>query len=160
MLLATLTYWLAKKKLIDIPPKDTGLLKEKLHHLWPTVRHGLTFQCLKTIPTKIVTLLKKVFRNEGVRVIIRLFVFLYIYVAVFWSLFNQTMSKWVLQAQKMDLRFFNWSFAPENGLGKLLSIVHLDTVQWNILPEQLQGSQLAVGGHGHSAVYLCDLPLD
>lgn len=107
MALATLTYWLARKQLVDIPPRGTSFLKETLS-------------------------------KEGILVIVRLFLFLYIYVAVFWSLFNQTMSKWVLQAQKMDLRFFHWSFSPESGFGKLLSYVKLDTVAWDILPEQLQ----------------------
>ncbi|MCF7973323.1 MAG: MFS transporter [Phycisphaerae bacterium] len=107
MVLATVTYWMMRKKLAHIPPKGTGFVKETLS-------------------------------REGLMVIVRLFFFLYIFVAVFWSLFNQTMSKWVLQAQKMNLTFFNWSFSQDTFLGKLLSVVHLDTVTWDILPEQIQ----------------------
>ena len=106
--------------------------------LLATLMYWLAKKQLIDIPARGTGFLKETLSKEGLLVIARLFLFLYIYVAVFWSLFNQTMSKWVLQAQKMDLRFFNWSLASESGLGKLLSYVHLDHVQWNILPEQLQ----------------------
>jgi POT family proton-dependent oligopeptide transporter len=107
MAVATITYWLMRKKLTHIPPKGTGFLRETLS-------------------------------GEGLMVIAKLFFFLYAFVAVFWSLFNQTMSKWVLQAEKMNLTFFNWSFSQDTFWGKLLSVVHLDQVTWNILPEQIQ----------------------
>ncbi len=103
-----------------------------------TITYWLMRKQLVHIPPRGTGFLRETLSGEGLMVIVRLFFFLYVFVAVFWSLFNQTMSKWVLQAEKMDLTFFNWSFAQETFLGKLLSVVHLDTVHWNILPEQIQ----------------------
>jgi proton-dependent oligopeptide transporter, POT family len=103
-----------------------------------TTTYWLMRKQLVHIPPKGTGFLRETLSGEGLMVIVKLFFFLYVFVAVFWSLFNQTMSKWVLQAEKMNLTFFNWSFSQETFWGKLLSVVHLDTVTWNILPEQIQ----------------------
>jgi POT family proton-dependent oligopeptide transporter len=103
-----------------------------------TLTYWLMRKQLTHIPPKGTGFLKETLSGEGLMVIVKLFFFLYVFVAVFWSLFNQTMSKWVLQAEKMNLTFFNWSFSQDTFWGKLLSVVHLDTVTWNILPEQIQ----------------------
>jgi proton-dependent oligopeptide transporter, POT family len=49
-----------------------------------------------------------VFSKQGKKAIINLSI-MYIFVAVFWSLFDQTGSSWVLQAEKMD-KFVNLGF--------------------------------------------------
>ena len=36
----------------------------------------------------------------------------YVFVAMFWSLFDQTASRWVTQAEKMDLHLFGWEVLP------------------------------------------------
>ncbi len=46
----------------------------------------------------------QVFSREGLGSIGRLFI-IYAFVAMFWSLFDQTGSSWVLQAEKMDRNF-------------------------------------------------------
>jgi POT family proton-dependent oligopeptide transporter len=48
---------------------------------------------------------EEVFSAEGLAVIARLTV-LYLFVAMFWALFDQTASSWVLQAEKMDRTLF------------------------------------------------------
>mgnify|MGYP001812994499 FL=1 len=45
------------------------------------------------------------FSQDGIRAIAQLSV-LYLFVAVFWALFDQTASSWVLQAEKMDRHIF------------------------------------------------------
>jgi proton-dependent oligopeptide transporter, POT family len=47
------------------------------------------------------------FRGEGGRVLLRLLP-IYAFVAVFWSLYDQTGGEWVLQAAKMDRHFFGF----------------------------------------------------
>ena len=47
----------------------------------------------------------EVFSTEGRTVIARLTI-LYLFVAMFWALFDQTASSWVLQAEKMDRTLF------------------------------------------------------
>ncbi|MBT6794780.1 MAG: MFS transporter, partial [Methylococcales bacterium] len=51
--------------------------------------------------------LSDVFSNTGIKVLGKLSV-IYIFIAVFWALFDQTGSSWVLQAQKMDRQL--WGF--------------------------------------------------
>ena len=50
---------------------------------------------------------REVFSADGLAVIARLSI-LYLFVAMFWALFDQTASSWVLQAQKMDRTLFGF----------------------------------------------------
>jgi POT family proton-dependent oligopeptide transporter len=50
---------------------------------------------------------REVFSTDGLAVIARLSV-LYLFVAMFWALFDQTASSWVLQAEKMDRTLFGF----------------------------------------------------
>jgi len=78
--LATLVFWLGRRKFAHIPPFGAGFLKQAVsgdgkHALW-----------------KIISLM--------------------LFVAVFWSLFDQTASRWVFQAQKMDRNLLGWEVKP------------------------------------------------
>ena len=55
--------------------------------------------------------IKEVFNREGMSVIARLAI-IYVFVAMFWALFDQTGSSWVLQADKMDLKIWRWELLP------------------------------------------------
>ncbi|MDP6981227.1 MAG: MFS transporter [Myxococcota bacterium] len=54
---------------------------------------------------------KEAFSREGVDAMLRLSV-IYVFFAIFWSLFDQTGSTWVLQAQKMDRVLFGVEWLP------------------------------------------------
>lgn len=54
---------------------------------------------------------RQLFSMEGVRTLIPL-AFLYGFIAIFWSLFDQTGSSWVLQAQQMDRVLFGIEILP------------------------------------------------
>jgi len=73
MALATLVFWLGRRKFIHVPPARGRFLKET-------------------------------FSKEGLRTVGKLFV-LFLFVAMFWSLFDQTASRWIFQAQEMDRTF-------------------------------------------------------
>lgn len=49
--------------------------------------------------------IKEAFSRDGIQAVIQLSV-LYLFVAMFWALFDQTASSWVLQAEKMDRNIF------------------------------------------------------
>jgi len=49
--------------------------------------------------------------SEGLKVLARLSI-LYLFVAMFWALFDQTASSWVLQAEKMDRTLFGIELLP------------------------------------------------
>ncbi|ORU94109.1 MAG: peptide transporter, partial [Cycloclasticus sp. symbiont of Poecilosclerida sp. N] len=55
--------------------------------------------------------LKEVFSPVGLKVLLKLSS-IYIFIAVFWALFEQTGSSWVLQAQKMDRMIFGFEVLP------------------------------------------------
>ncbi|KAF3982313.1 MAG: POT family MFS transporter [Methylococcales symbiont of Hymedesmia sp. n. MRB-2018] len=54
---------------------------------------------------------KEVFSPFGIKVLLKLSS-IYIFIAVFWALFEQTGSSWVLQAQKMDRMIFDFEVLP------------------------------------------------
>ncbi len=55
--------------------------------------------------------LRDVFSKSGLKVLAKLSV-IYIFIAVFWALFDQTGSSWVLQAQKMDRELWGFELLP------------------------------------------------
>jgi POT family proton-dependent oligopeptide transporter len=67
-----------------------------------------------------------VFRPKGLKAILGLGV-LYIFIACFWALYDQTGSSWVLQADKMD-RAFDLRFGP----------FQWAWLQFELLPSQIQ----------------------
>merc|ERR1711981_340988 len=54
---------------------------------------------------------KEAFSKEGLSAIGRLSI-IYAFVAMFWALFDQTGSAWVLQADKMDRNFLGFEWLP------------------------------------------------
>jgi POT family proton-dependent oligopeptide transporter len=63
------------------------------------------------IPPKGMGFIREALSGEGLRVIGKLGL-LYAFVAMFWALFDQTGSAWVLQAKKMDLEFAGVTWLP------------------------------------------------
>ncbi len=55
--------------------------------------------------------LREVFSREGLTTLLKLGV-IYVFVAAFWALFDQSGSSWVLQAERMDLYVFGWELLP------------------------------------------------
>ena len=71
MAIATLMFWMGRKRFIHVPPAGVGFFTE-------------------------------VFGGGGLKAIAKILP-LFVFNAVFWALFDQTGSSWVLQAQKMNL---------------------------------------------------------
>ena len=106
-----------------------------------TVTYWMGRKSMVHIPPKGKDFFKDVLSKEGMSVIVRLSIFLFIFVAVFWALFDQTTSKWVYQAEKMNLTFLKWHISDQTFLGSLLSRMGgLDQVEWKILPAQMQAA--------------------
>jgi proton-dependent oligopeptide transporter, POT family len=80
MFVATVIFWMGRKKFVHIPPGGNQFLDET-------------------------------FSRETWLVIRRLAV-LYIFIAVFWALFDQTSSSWVFQAQHMNRHILGWELLP------------------------------------------------
>jgi POT family proton-dependent oligopeptide transporter len=63
------------------------------------------------IPPGGVAFLKQTFSKEGIGSMGKLFL-IYAFVAMFWALFDQTGSAWVLQAEQMDRQFLGFEWLP------------------------------------------------
>lgn len=79
--------------------------------------------------------LKEMFSAEGIKVIGKL-VPIYAFVAVFWALYDQTGSAWVLQAEKMDLNFLGHTWLPSQvqAVNPLLILILTPTFAYAIYP--------------------------
>jgi len=63
------------------------------------------------MPAGGIAFLRETLSSEGLRSLAKLSV-IYAFVAMFWALFDQTGSSWVLQAQKMDQMFLGYRILP------------------------------------------------
>ena len=82
MALATIAFWMGRKKYVHIPPGGLGFVRE-------------------------------FFSSEGLTAIGRLFL-IYIFVAIFWSLWDQSSGgEWTLQARSLNLHFLGMKLLPE-----------------------------------------------
>ena len=104
MVIATLAYWLGRRKLVHIPPAGKVGWKETLD------REGI--------------------RTLGSICIIYLFVFM------FFALFYQSESAWVLQAGKMNLRWLgkDWLPAQMQSANPVLIMILIPLFSWVIYP--------------------------
>ncbi len=80
MAIATLVFWLGRRRFIHVPAAGGGFLRE-------------------------------LFKGGGLKVMLKLLP-LYLFVAVFWALFDQTGSTWIFQSQDMDRRFLGFEWLP------------------------------------------------
>lgn len=80
MALATLFFWMGRRKFAHIPPTGTGFVKEA-------------------------------FSVDGLKSIGKLLI-IYVFVAPFWALYDQTGSSWVLQARDMNLDWMGFTWLP------------------------------------------------
>ncbi|MFT4175659.1 MAG: POT family MFS transporter [Luteolibacter sp.] len=95
MAIATLLFWMGRKRFVHIPPSGLGFFRESFS------REGLMALC-KLIP-------------------------LFAFIAVFWSLYDQTGSSWVLQAEQMNLKFLGitWLESQIQGFNPILILVFI-----------------------------------
>ena len=87
------------------------------------------------IPPTGKSFLRDTFNREGFIAMGRLAV-LFIFVAIFWSLWDQSGGEWVLQAQKMDLQFagINWLSSQIQALNAIMILAFIPLFQYLIYP--------------------------
>ena len=87
------------------------------------------------IPAAGSAFIREAFSNTGMRTFGRLLV-IYIFVAVFWSLFDQTGSSWVLQAREMDRQLLGVEILPSQiqAANPLLVILLIPVFSYWIYP--------------------------
>lgn len=87
------------------------------------------------IPAKGTSFLKELFSGVGLKAIAKLFS-IYIFVAIFWALFDQTGSSWVLQAQNMDRNWLGIEWLPSQiqALNPILILTFIPLFSYVIYP--------------------------
>jgi proton-dependent oligopeptide transporter, POT family len=81
------------------------------------------------------TFLRDTFNREGFVTIGRLAI-IFAFVAIFWSLWDQSGSEWVLQAEKMDLRFLGitWLSSQIQAVNAIMILAFIPLFQYAIYP--------------------------
>jgi len=87
------------------------------------------------VPPGGMTFLREAFSRDGVLAILRL-ALVYLCIAVFWALFDQTSSAWVLQAEDMNLRWLGMDWLPSQiqVLNPILVMVLIPLFQFVVYP--------------------------
>ncbi len=104
MAIATLVFWMGRKRFAHVPAGGTGFLNEVFS------RRGLT----------------AIFKLAPV----------YLFVAIFWALFDQTGSTWIFQSQDMDRNFlgFNWLPSQIQSLNSVFVLTFIPLFAYIIYP--------------------------
>ena len=101
-----------------------------------TITYWLGRKQLVHIPAKGAEFVKESFSADGVKAVLKLFLCVYVFVAIFWALFDQTTSKWVLQAEKMDLNLLGVKVLPSQlqAVNPLLVMLMIPLFSYIIYP--------------------------
>ena len=104
--IATLIFWLGRRKFVHVPP--AGWQKFKEETLSP----------------------------DGMRAVFNLAPIFLIFIPVFWAIFDQTGSAWVIQAEKMHRSFLgvNWYESQVQAVNPFLILVLIPTFSYVIYP--------------------------
>jgi POT family proton-dependent oligopeptide transporter len=81
MLIATVVFWMGRRKFVHIPPAGLGNYAREL------------------------------FQRENLKALLNLLI-LVPFAAMFWALWQQNFSSWVVQAEKMDRHLFGYNWLP------------------------------------------------
>ncbi|MEM6279008.1 MAG: POT family MFS transporter [Verrucomicrobiota bacterium] len=87
------------------------------------------------IPAKGTGFLKELFSPVGLKAIAKLFS-IYVFVAIFWALFDQTGSSWVLQAENMDRNWLGVEWLPSQiqALNPILILTFIPLFSYVVYP--------------------------
>lgn len=109
MCVATLVFWLGRKKYIRVPP--SGIRKEN----YVTITGYALIQSFRD--RKGLTVWEAVAKKysarsiDGVKAVNRILM-IFAFTPIFWALWDQNLSEWVLQAAKLDLHVFGFELLP------------------------------------------------
>ena len=78
---------------------------------------------------------KEAFSGEGLRAMMKLSV-IFVFIAMFWALFDQTGSTWVLQAQDMDRHWMGVEWLPSQlqAVNPILILILIPTFSYGVYP--------------------------
>jgi len=100
-----------------------------------TIAYWLGRKKFVHIPAAGLGFVRETFSGEGLRAVGRLAI-LYLFIAMFWSLFYQSQSAWVLQAESMNLKWLGFNWLPEQpqAINPFLIMVMIPLFSYVIYP--------------------------
>lgn len=106
MALATFVFWLGRNKFVHVPPSGPKKFAEET------------------------------FSTDGLRALLNLSPIFLIFIPMFWALFDQTGSAWVLQANAMDRNFLGMEWLPSQvqAVNPLLILILIPTFAYVVYP--------------------------
>jgi proton-dependent oligopeptide transporter, POT family len=149
MVIATISFWLGRKKFVHIPPGGLGFLKELFVDGLGVL--GLPFIFLQRAVAFLWNALRRrtknfdlfsgktfgqYYRTYGFGALGRLAI-VYVFVAVFWALWDQSSGgSWTLQAQHMDLHWFGMTLLPSQvqTANPILILIFIPFVNYLLYP--------------------------
>jgi POT family proton-dependent oligopeptide transporter len=87
------------------------------------------------VPPAGMNFVREVFSLEGLRAIARLLI-IYVFVMVFWALYDQSSSAWVLQAEHMNRHWlgYDWLSSQVQAVNPLLILIYIPLFSYVIYP--------------------------
>lgn len=110
MALATLIFWLGRRRYVKVPP--VGIQRNNFVFI---SLYALANLKKKKRGQSWLDVAKESFRDEsveGVKSVYQVFA-VFAFIPIFWAMWDQSLSEWVLQATKLDLRMFGVQLLPE-----------------------------------------------
>ncbi len=110
MCLATIIFWSGRKKYVRVPP--SGVKKENFFFITITfIAKSFSNRNGKTV-WEATAEKYSAEAIDGVRAVYRVLM-VFAFIPIFWAMWDQNLSEWVLQATKLDLNIFGYTFLPE-----------------------------------------------
>ena len=88
------------------------------------------------IPPQGLSFFKKIISKDSISSIMKLSI-IYIFIAIFWSLFDQTGSTWVLQAENLNKRWFgiNWYSSQIQSINPIMILIFAPLFSYYLYPK-------------------------
>jgi len=110
MCIATIIFWLGRKKYVRVPP--TGIKKENFVSI---TRYAIVQSFSNRNGQGVWEVVAQKFSAEaidGVKAVYRILM-IFAFTPIFWAMWDQNLSEWVLQATKIDRHIFGYELLPE-----------------------------------------------
>lgn len=112
MCLATIIFWLGRKKYVRVPPSGTKRENFMVISFWAIIhvfkkKNGQPFW--ERLGSEHKFSAKSI---DGVQAVYRILM-IFAFTPIFWALWDQNLAEWVLQAKKLDLNIFGYTLFAE-----------------------------------------------
>ncbi len=128
MLVATVIFKMGKPYYVHVPPQKAN-------------KHGLLPIMISALKNKSKTIKAKILEDHPLEALLNAqailkILLVYVWISVFWALYDQSGSTWVLQAQKMDLLFLGiqWSESQIQAFNPILVMVLIPIFSRGVYP--------------------------